>query len=218
MFIKLVGTKCACPSRSPALGRGNSELKARNVFKPPMTTGIELFSCLTCLDTTTFTLSSIFSLIETIGSKIWEGPLFWYANCSLPVSVHSSKRRLLNLSKLSFMTMLKAAFKWLSNVITWLQLLRQVFGLKISRLFFIQWEASPKPMAPWVRVFGFCGCYLKTATTMPFTFLLFRLNTVSTVNLLKKDIKQTLGIMLVNWNWKQKFLYLWKAVARTSPT
>ena len=31
-----------------------------------------------------------------------------------------------------------------------------------------------------------------------FHLLLFRLNTVSTVNLLKKDIRQTLGIMLVN--------------------
>ena len=39
----------------------------------------------------------------------------------------------------------RAVFKWLSKVITWLQLIRLVIGLKDSRQFFNQWKAKPKP-------------------------------------------------------------------------
>ena len=39
---------------------------------------------LTCLLITTFISLSIFSLVETISLKIWEGPPFWCAKCSLP--------------------------------------------------------------------------------------------------------------------------------------
>jgi len=45
----------------------------------------------------------------------------------------------------------RAVFKWLSNVITWLRLLRLVIGLKDSRQFFNQWRAKPKPIAPCTR-------------------------------------------------------------------
>ena len=46
-----------------------------------------------------------------------------------------------------------AAFKWPSKVITWLQLLRLVIGLKISRQFINQWEGKPKPIATRKRNF-----------------------------------------------------------------
>ena len=48
----------------------------------------------------------------------------------------------------------RAVFEWLSKVITWLRLLRLVIGLKGSRQFFNQWEAKPKPIAPWTRDFS----------------------------------------------------------------
>ena len=59
--------------------------------------GSELFSLLTCLHTTTFTLLSIFSPLEVIRVKIWETPLSWHAKCSLPVAVRVSKTRVLKL-------------------------------------------------------------------------------------------------------------------------
>ena len=61
------------------------------VFEPRTATGSVLFSFLTCLDTTTFILLSVFSLVETISLKIWERPLSWRAKCSLPVAVRGSK-------------------------------------------------------------------------------------------------------------------------------
>ena len=48
----------------------------------------------------------------------------------------------------------RALFKWLWKVITWLQLLRLVIGLKDTRQFFNQWEAKPKPIAPCARDFS----------------------------------------------------------------
>ena len=52
----------------------------------------------------------------------------------------------------------RAVFKWLSKVITWLQLIRLVIGLKDSRQFFDQWEAKPKPkpkpIAPYTHDFS----------------------------------------------------------------
>ena len=39
---------------------------------------------------------------------------------------------------------IRAVFKCLSKVITWLRLLRLVIGFKESRQFFNQWEAKPK--------------------------------------------------------------------------
>ena len=49
---------------------------------------------------------------------------------------------------------IRAVFKWLSKVITWLRLLRLVIGLKDSRQFFNQWDAKPKPIAPCTRDFS----------------------------------------------------------------
>ena len=48
----------------------------------------------------------------------------------------------------------RAVFKWVSKVITWLRLLRLVIGLKDSRQFFNQWESKPKPIAPCTRDFS----------------------------------------------------------------
>ena len=45
------------------------------VFETRTATGSDLFFLLTCLDTTTFTLPSIFSPLEMISIKIWETPL-----------------------------------------------------------------------------------------------------------------------------------------------
>ena len=60
-------------------------------------TGSELFSLLTCLHTTTFTLPSIFSPLEMINIKMWETLLSCHAKCSLPVVVRASKTSVLNL-------------------------------------------------------------------------------------------------------------------------
>ena len=48
----------------------------------------------------------------------------------------------------------RAVFKWLSKVFTWLRLLRLVIGWKESRQFFNQWESKPKPIAPRTRDFS----------------------------------------------------------------
>jgi len=48
----------------------------------------------------------------------------------------------------------RAVLKWLSKILTWLWLLRLVIGLKDSRQFFNQWEAKPKPIAPWMCDFS----------------------------------------------------------------
>ena len=48
----------------------------------------------------------------------------------------------------------RAVFKWLSKVITWLQLLGLVIGLKDLRQFFNQWESKPKPIAPCTHDFS----------------------------------------------------------------
>ena len=60
------------------------------IFKTRTATGSELFSLLTRLHTTTFTLPSIFSPLEIISIKMWETPLSWNAKCSLPVACLSS--------------------------------------------------------------------------------------------------------------------------------
>ena len=67
------------------------------VFETRTATGSELFSLLTCLHTTTFTLLSIVYLLEMISIKICETPLPWHAKCSLPVAVRVSKTRVLKL-------------------------------------------------------------------------------------------------------------------------
>ena len=54
------------------------------VFEMQMATGSELFSLLSCLHATTFTLPSIFSPLEMISIKIWETPMSWRVKCSLP--------------------------------------------------------------------------------------------------------------------------------------
>ena len=67
------------------------------VFETRTATGSELFSLLTCLDTTTFTFLSIFSPLEMISIRIWETPLSCHVKCSLPVAVRISKTRVLKL-------------------------------------------------------------------------------------------------------------------------
>ena len=51
-------------------------------------------------------------------------------------------------------TPIRAVFKWLSKVITWLRLLCLVIGLKDSRQVFNQREAKPKPIAPCTHDFS----------------------------------------------------------------
>ena len=60
-------------------------------------TGSELFSLLTCPHTTTFTLLSIFSLLEISSIKSWETTRSGHTKCSLPVTVCVSKTRVLKL-------------------------------------------------------------------------------------------------------------------------
>ena len=57
----------------------------------------EMFSLITCLHTTTFTLRSTFSPSGKISMKIWETALCCHAKCSLPVAVRVSKTCVLKL-------------------------------------------------------------------------------------------------------------------------
>ena len=70
------------------------------VFETRTATGSEIFSLLTCPHTTTFTLLSIFSLLE-MSIKIFETTRSWHAKCSLPVAVHVSETRVLKFPNLS---------------------------------------------------------------------------------------------------------------------
>ena len=64
------------------------ESLSTRVFETQTATGSELFSLLTCPHTTTFTLLSIFSPLDMISIKIWETPLSWLPECSLPSSLN----------------------------------------------------------------------------------------------------------------------------------
>ena len=70
---------------------------SKRIFETRTATGSELFSLLTCVHTTTFTLLSIVSLLQKISIKIWKTPLSWHAKCSLPVAVCVSKTCVLKL-------------------------------------------------------------------------------------------------------------------------
>ena len=72
-------------------------LSTRAVFETRTATGSELFSLLTCLQTTTFTLLSIFSPLEIIRVQMWETPLSLQEKCPLPVAVCVSKTCVLKL-------------------------------------------------------------------------------------------------------------------------
>lgn len=48
----------------------------------------------------------------------------------------------------------RAVFKWLSKIITGLQLLHLMTGLKSLHHFLNQWEAKLNPIAPCVRFFS----------------------------------------------------------------
>ena len=63
------------------------------VFETRTATGSDLFSLLTSLDTTTFTLSSIFTPLEMISIEIWGTTLSWHAKLSFPVALRASKTR-----------------------------------------------------------------------------------------------------------------------------
>ena len=57
-------------------------------------------------------------------------------------------------SHISNTRLIRAVFKWLSKVITWLWLLRLVIVLKDSPQFFNQWDEKPKPIAPCTHDFS----------------------------------------------------------------
>ena len=67
------------------------------VFETRTATGSELLSVLTSLQTTTFTLLSIFSQLEIILIKIWETPLSLKEKSPLAVAVRVPKTRVLKL-------------------------------------------------------------------------------------------------------------------------
>ena len=63
-------------------------------FETQMAKGSELFSLITRLYTSTFTMLSTFSRLGMISVKMWETPLCWHTECSLPVAVRVSKTRM----------------------------------------------------------------------------------------------------------------------------
>ena len=101
----LAKSACTDPSYAePSAGLSHATLLligslSTHVFKTRTATGSELFSLLTCFDTTTFTLLSTFTPSEIISSKIWETPLSWHVKCSLQVAVRVSKTRVSSLMK-----------------------------------------------------------------------------------------------------------------------
>ena len=86
-------------SSGPGSGPGWGTLGSlsMHVFETRTATGRELFSLLICLQTTTFTLLSIFSPLEMIHIKIWETPPSWYEKCPLPIAIRVSQTRVLKL-------------------------------------------------------------------------------------------------------------------------
>ena len=72
---------------------------SRHDFETRTASGRELFSLITRLHTITFTVLSTFSRLGMISIKIWETPLSWHTECSLPVAVRVSKTRVLKLPK-----------------------------------------------------------------------------------------------------------------------
>ena len=76
-------------------------------------------------------------------------PALWAGHRPLLGILIGSSRCLLQLWSVG----VRAVFKWLSKVITWLRLLPLEIGLKESRQFFDQWEAKPNPIAPCTRDF-----------------------------------------------------------------
>lgn len=59
-----------------------------------MASGSQLFFSSTCSHTTTYTLLRISSLVDTIHLKMWQRPLSWREEYSLPVPVYASKTSL----------------------------------------------------------------------------------------------------------------------------
>ena len=83
-------------SRSLVKVGGNCALRYQralvgDVFERRTANGSKLFSCLTFLRDTTFILSSISPVVETVSLEIWKRPLSWHAKCSLKISVRGSK-------------------------------------------------------------------------------------------------------------------------------
>ena len=75
-----------------------------------------LFCHLPCLYTTTFILLSLFSVVETIGSKIWGRPLSWRAKCSLPDTIQGSKTLHAKVYDTKFfISLFERAFKAMKN-------------------------------------------------------------------------------------------------------
>ena len=74
-FREWRASKVLLPSQSHSL-IGSLSMR---VFETPTATGSELFSLLTCLYTTTFTLLSILSPLQMISIKTWETPLSLHA-------------------------------------------------------------------------------------------------------------------------------------------
>ena len=64
-------------------------------FETRTASGSELFALITRLHTITFTMLSTFSRLWMLSIKIWETPLSWHTECSLPVAVRVSKTRVL---------------------------------------------------------------------------------------------------------------------------
>ena len=70
---------------------------SKDVFERRTSTGSDLFSIFTCLDTNKFVLLSFSSLIETIYRKVLTEPLPNDEKSPLPVDVRRSKTLLLKL-------------------------------------------------------------------------------------------------------------------------
>ena len=94
---RFVITDVRLPRRSGSTTAFLARSLSTRDFKTGTANGSELFSLITCLHTTTFTLLSTFSPLGMISMKIWETPLSWHTKCSLSVAVRVSKTHVLKL-------------------------------------------------------------------------------------------------------------------------
>ena len=95
-----------------------------------------------------FLKSSLFSILSyTLGGKLlWKTKQKGHCPMKTLSTFMKLSSHLWLLSRISLTQTITCHLKWLSKVLTRLQLLRLMIGLKISRRFFNQWEAKQKAL------------------------------------------------------------------------
>ena len=112
---------------------------------------------------------------------------------------------------MSIVITIRAVFKWLSKVITWLRFLRLVIGLKDSRQFFNQWEAKSKPIAPCTRDFSRASSKLQVIArngSWRCLFLLWLVGVIALVLVFRQSFENRSNTATYSW-WTHRVERLW---------